>query len=306
MQFYMDDPRRFPIPFPPPFASAWGDDAFGLWAEFTLTTAHGSATQRLRWIEPGTFLMGSPETELERDNDETQHVVTLTQGYWLADSACTQALWLAVMGENPSHFTENPNNPVEQVSWKDVQGFIEKLNGFVQGLNARLPTEAEWEYACRAGTTTPFAFGDTITPEQVNYDGNYPYADGAKGLYREQTVPVKSLPPNPWGLYEMHGNVWEWCEDWFGDYAAEPQTDPHGPETGAYRVLRGGSWYNFGRYVRSANRGRYEPDYGSFNFGFRLALGQTSPSQPAAPSLPGQPLAERRGGQGEGGAAEDF
>ena len=291
-----------PNPFPAPWASAWGEDRFGLW----MTLVYQTAKQTFRWIEPGTFLMGSPETELERDNDETQHVVTLTQGYWLADSACTQALWLAVMGENPSHFTENPNNPVEQVSWKDVQGFIEKLNGFVQGLNARLPTEAEWEYACRAGTTTPFAFGDTITPEQVNYDGNYPYADGAKGLYREQTVPVKSLPPNPWGLYEMHGNVWEWCEDWFGDYAAEPQTDPHGPETGAYRVLRGGSWYNFGRYVRSANRGRYEPDYGSFNFGFRLALGQTSPSQPAAPSLPGQPLAERRGGQGKGGAAEDL
>ena len=109
-------------------------------------------------------------------------------------------------------------------------------------MNARLPTEAEWEYACRAGTNTPFSFGDNITPEQVNYDGNYPYADGKKGLYREKTVPVKSLPANAWGLYEMHGNVWEWCQDWYGDYPAEPVTNPEGSQAGVERVVRGGSW----------------------------------------------------------------
>ncbi|MEI7870022.1 MAG: formylglycine-generating enzyme family protein [Candidatus Methylumidiphilus sp.] len=276
-----------------------GFDEFGLYADLHVK----QATQRFRWIEPGTFQMGSPETEFAREDRETQHEVTLTLGYWLADSACTQALWSAVTGDNPSRFKDDANNPVEQISWNDVDKFIAQINQSVMGLDARLPTEAEWEYACRAGTETPFSFGDTITPEQVNYDGNYPYSGGAKGLYRGKTVPVKSLPPNPWGLYEMHGNVWEWCQDWFAEFDAMPQTDPLGPETGADRVLRGGSWYDFGRNVRSAYRHRLEPDYGYYGFGFRLALGQTGPSQSAARLPPGQPLAERRGGQGESGAA---
>ena len=285
----------FPACFPEPWASEWGEDRFGLW----MTLIYQNAKQTFRWIEPGTFLMGSPKTELERWAEmETQHEVTLTQGYWLADSACTQALWQAVMGNNPSNFQDNASNPVERVSWMDVQAFIDKLNNLVPELNACLPTEAEWEYACRAGTTTPFSFGDNITPEQVNYDGNYPYPGGEKGLYREKTVPVKSLAPNPWGLYEMHGNVYEWCADWFAEYNEMPQTDPQGPATGGSRVLRGGSWYDGGGNVRSADRRGLGPDGGDSDFGFRLALGQTGTSQTAAPSLPGQPLAERRGGQG--------
>jgi formylglycine-generating enzyme required for sulfatase activity len=231
-------------------------------------------TQRFRWIAPGAFLMGSPEDEPERYSNETQHRVTLTQGYWLADSTCTQALWRAVMGSNPSRFQDDEQNPVEQVSWNDVQQFIDKLNGLIPNLNARLPTEAQWEYACRAGTTTPFSFGKNITPEQVNYDGNYPYAGGKAGLYREKTVPVKSLPPNPWGLYEMHGNVWEWCNDWFGDYPSAPVIDPVGLSTGVYRVLRGGSWSLNGRRVRSAYRDRDEPVNCYYDIGFRLSLGQ--------------------------------
>ena len=273
-----------------------GVDEFGLYADLQFN----AVVQRFRWIVQGKFLMGSPDTEPGRWKErETQHEVTLTLGYWLADSACIQALWRAVTGDNPSRFQGNDDNPVEQVSWDDAQTFIAQLNSLVPGLHARLPTEAEWEYACRAGTSTPFSFGGNITPEQVNYDGNYPYADGEKGLYREKTVPVKSLPPNPWGLYEMHGNVWEWCQDWFvEEYGAAPQVDPQGPSTGAGRVLRGGSWDDFGRNVRSAHRGRDGPGNGGSIFGFRLALGQTGSGQSAAPRPPGQPPAERRGGQG--------
>ena len=115
---------------------------------------------------------------------------------------------------------------MERVSWNDVQGFLARINELVPGLDLVLPTEAEWEYACRAGTETPFSFGETITPEQVNYNGDYPYAGGKKGLYRQETVPVASLPANPWGLYEMHGNVWEWCADGQRSYTADAVTDP--------------------------------------------------------------------------------
>jgi sulfatase modifying factor 1 len=194
----------------------------------------------------------------------------------LADSTCTQALWRAVMGNNPSHFQDNENNPVEQVSWNDAQQCIEKLKGLIPNLNARLPTEAQWEYACRAGKTTPFSFGENITPKQVNYEGNYPYARGETGLYRKKTVPVKSLPPNPWGLYEMHGNVWEWCSDWYGDYPLAPIVDPMGPSQGAARVLRGGSWIGDGGRTRSANRRRLGPGNRSGHIGFRLSLGQVA------------------------------
>jgi sulfatase modifying factor 1 len=260
----------FPDSFPAWWASDWGEDEFGLWMALT----YKGVRQAFRWIVPGTFLMGSPEDEPERYDDETQHPVTLTQGYWLADSACTQALWRAVMGNNPSRFQDDEQNPVEQVSWNGVQQFIDKLNGLIPNLNARLPTEAQWEYACRAGTTMPFSLGKNITPEQVNYDGNYPYANGKKGLYRKKTIPVKSLPPNPWGLYEMHGNVWEWCQDWYGDYPAEPGVDPIGSSEGAYRVLRGGSWHDHGRYVRSADRSSPEPGIRGGDVSFRLSLVQ--------------------------------
>jgi formylglycine-generating enzyme required for sulfatase activity len=267
-----------------------GRDEFGVWAEVALyswkhmtvndpvntpMSYFNRVAQRFRRIPPGRFLMGSPQDEPELESfgaDETQHEVTLSRGFWLADSATTQAWWQAVMGNNPSRFQNNSNNPVETVSWNDAQAFIAQLNAQVQGLSARLPTEAEWEYACRAGTTTPFSFGANITPEMVNYDGNYPYAGGVQGQYREQTVPVKSLPPNPWGLYEMHGNVWEWCQDWFSDYPRGLVADPTGPPEGQYRVLRGGSWIDFGWVVRSAYRDGFGPDFRSSSTGFRLAL----------------------------------
>jgi formylglycine-generating enzyme required for sulfatase activity len=255
----------------PDWATRLGRDPHGLYADLEIK----GVTQRFRWIVPGTFLMGSPKDETERSDDETQHPVTLTQGYWMADKACTQALWRAVMGENPAYFKDNVNNPVEQVSWNDVQEFIIRLNNLVPELEARLPTEAQWEYACRAGTTTPFSFGENITPEQVNYDGNYPYANGEKGLSRGKTIPVKSLPPNPWGLYEMHGNVWEWCYDWYGDYPSEPVVDPVEPSTGATRVLRGGSGGSIGGGVHSASRHGGGPGYRG-SIGFRLSLGQVA------------------------------
>jgi len=217
--------------------------------------------QRFRWIKSGVFLMGSPDDEPCRDRDENQHWVELTQGFWLADTACTQELWEAVMGENPSRF-KGAKHPVENVSHDDCQKFIAKINKAMPGLEVKLPTEAEWEYACRAGTTTPFSFGDNINTDQVNYDGRYPYAGGEKGQYRKETVEVKTFKPNGWGLYEMHGNVGEWCADWYGSYKK------------GERVLRGGSWFNNGGYCRSAYRSRNSPD-NRYDFnGFRLAVGE--------------------------------
>ena len=289
-----------PDPFPPPWASEWEEDAeWGLAATLNLN----GVKQTFRWIQPGTFPMGSPPDDVGRFFSETQHEVTLTRGYWLADTACTQALWQAVMGVNPSHFKGDPANPVEQVSWDDVQTFLGRLNALVPGLDAGLPSEAQWENACRAGTTTPFSFGKNIMPEQVNYDGTYPYpypypdAKGKRGLNRMCTVPVKSLPPNPWGLYEMHGNVFEWCADWYGNYPKGSQTDPSGPPEGVRRVLRGGSWCVNGRYCRAAGRYRDGPGYRGHDFGFRLAPGQRPGpgGQEAARRADGQAQAERAG-----------
>ncbi|SEQ78919.1 Formylglycine-generating enzyme, required for sulfatase activity, contains SUMF1/FGE domain [Nitrosomonas sp. Nm51] len=264
-------------------------DDCGLYFDLTIS----GVTQRFRWIEPGTFQMGSPETELERFDDEAQHQVTVSKGFWLADTTCTQALWQAVMRENPAHFKESDDNPVEQVSWDDVQHFIKTVNKQHPAVQLRLPTEAEWEYACRAGNEAPFSFGQTMTAGQVNFDGNFPYAGGQKGDYRGKTVAVKSLPANPWGLYEMHGNVYEWCQDWYGDYPAEPVTNPQGPAGGAGRVIRGGSWLNLGGRVRSASRNWRSPDERNDDLGFRLALGHVEPGQAGHD---GQPLRDDAAG----------
>lgn len=255
--------------FPEAWASAWGEDEYGLWMAFT----YKGVKQVFRWIEPGEFLMGSPEDEPERFDNETQHAVTLTHGYWLAETACTQALWQAMMGDNPSEF-KGDQQPVANISWDDAQRFIDKANGLKPELELCLPTEAQWEYACRAGTTTPFSFGDQISSEQVNFNGEYPYNEGRESQWRKETVEVKSLPANDWGLYEMHGNVWEWCQDWYAPYPADRQSDPdEGSQSGVHRVLRGGSWIGFGRHVRSACRRHRTPDR-RYNFtGFRLARG---------------------------------
>lgn len=252
----------------------WGgtleQDGAGIYTEITVK----GITQRFRYIAAGTFMMGSPTSEIDRNSNEAQHEVTLSSGYWLADTACTQALWQVVMGENPARFNEDLQNPVEQVSWDDVQVFIKKLNELIPELSAQLPTEAQWEYACRAGTTTPFSFGENITPEQVNYHGGYPYGNGKKGKYRQKTVPVTALAKNSWGFYQMHGNVYEWCQDWYGGYPTSAVQNPKGAESGEDRVLRGGSWFLNGQYVRSALRDGFTPDFRDYYVGFRLSLGQ--------------------------------
>lgn len=266
-----ENSESLPAEFPAPWACDWGEDRYGLWMAFRYL----GVRQCLRWIISGEFLMGSPRNEAERVNDETQHRVILAQGYWLADTACTQALWQAVMGDNPSWF-KGQDRPVETVSWDDVQQFIDRLNERASGGGFRLPTEAEWEYACRAGTTTAFWFGDQVSPEQVNYSGDSPYAGGQKGQNRNETVAVKALPCNGWGLYQMHSNVWEWCQDWFGAYPLETVANPPGPARGGRRVLRGGSWFDHGGFARSAYRYRDVPGTRCNYVGFRLARGQTA------------------------------
>ncbi len=219
-------------------------------------------------IPGGTFQMGSTEY----DSEKPVHSVTVSS-FWMGRFEVTQAQWQAVMGNNPSNFKGDGNLPVENVSWNDVQEFLKKLNAQpnLQGKNYRLPTEAEWEYAARAGTTTPFAFGETITPQIVNYDGNNPYARAPKGTYRRKTVPVGSLGvANVFGLFDMHGNVWEWCEDWYGTYSSGSVTNPTGPATGSYRVIRGGGWGGGAVDCRSADRSGSAPGNRVDDRGFRL------------------------------------
>jgi formylglycine-generating enzyme required for sulfatase activity len=223
-------------------------------------------------IPAGKFMMGSPIDEPERDDDEKQHEVKITKPFYLQITEVSQAQWEKVMGNNPSHFKDCGDDcPVERVSWDDAQKFISKLNQ-MEGTNKyRLPTEAEWEYACRAGTTTPFFTGKCISTDQANYDGRDAGENCPKGQYREKPVEVGSFQPNVWGLHDMHGNVWEWCQDWYGDYPSNSVVDPQGPDKGESRVLRGGSWVSRARYVRSAFRYSYFPvDRFYFN-GFRVA-----------------------------------
>ncbi len=228
-------------------------------------------------IPAGTFTMGSPSGESGRDGDEKQHRVTLTRGFLMSATEVTQAQYEAVMGSNPSEF-KGASRPVEMVSWYDAVRFCNALSER-EGLTAayrisgenvtwnldadgyRLPTEAEWEYACRAGTTTRFHSG--------NSDSDLELVGWYSGNSGEQTHDVGTKQPNAWGLYDMHGNVWEWCWDWYGDYGGSV-TDPAGPRSGSRRVLRGGSWYFLAQHCRSANRYRFNPDGRDSSFGFRV------------------------------------
>jgi len=235
---------------------------------------------RFRWIEPGEFWMGSPEGEAERNAYEgRRHVVRLTEGFWLAETACSQSVWQSVMGSNPSQFADDPQNPVEMVSWDEVQGFLREVERRLPGVKADLPTEAEWEYACRAGSETAFSWGDGIGPSQANYDATESYANGPTGESLERTVPVRSYAPNAWGLYQMHGNVDEWCADGRRDYDGAPQVDPRGPEGGeadAPRAVRGGSWVDPPLWLRAAYRLGGRRDGHFVSLGFRFSLRSTS------------------------------
>jgi formylglycine-generating enzyme required for sulfatase activity len=276
----------------PSWASEWGEDVFGVFAGFEID----GVRHRFRWIPPGRFLMGSPEDEVGRSEGESpQHEVTLTRGFWLGEVPCTQALWHAVTGGNPSEF-QSPDRPVERVSWEQCREFLEALNGRMPGLEARLPTEAEWEHACRAGTETSTYAGELeilgandapLLDEIAWYGGNSGHGfDLEKGWdssgWSEKQYPhdkagtrtVGLKKPNRWGLYDVLGNVWEWCSDWYGPYAPEPVLDPRGPSEGSRRVVRGGSWFHVARLVRCAYRNANGPGFRDDNFGFRLARGQ--------------------------------
>src|SRR5262245_41793182 len=234
------------------------------------------------WIPPGSFLMGSTKAEIEKQPffdilgfrlDETQHKVTLTKGFYMGIYTVTQEQWQAVMGNNPSFFKGEKNLPAERVSWDDCQEFIKKLRE-KDKKPYRLPTEAEWEYACRAGTMTPSYCGETISTDQANYNSNFTYGKGKKGVARGKTTPVGSFPPNPWGLYDMHGNVWQWCQDRVGDYPHKAVVDPHGPTQGETRIMRGGSFAQAPGDCRSAKRngGTLPTQRDATNIGFRLCL----------------------------------
>jgi len=240
------------------------------WATWALPSVEGAGRRRHGCRLPG----GSPKEEKERQTeggDETQHKVTLTKGFYMGVYTVTQEEWQAVMGNNPSNFKGEKNLPVEQVSWADCQEFIKKLRE-KDKKPYRLPFEAEWEYACRAGTTTPFHFGETISTDLANYAGNFTYGDGKKGVDRKKTMPVGSFPANAFGLHDMHGNVCQWCQDWNGEYPQKDVVDPQGPERGGIRVLRGGSWFHTPLHCRSAYRYWDGPGFRGNNLGCRLCF----------------------------------
>jgi formylglycine-generating enzyme required for sulfatase activity len=237
----------------PSWASCCGVDEFGFWAEITFK----NVTQRMRWIPPGSFLMGSPINEIGHCDDEIQHEVTLTHSFWLADTACTQEFWEAVMGENPSEFNDNLQNPVENVSWDmicGVGGFLSKLNKEIPTINPILPSEAQWEYACRAGTTTAFWRDKTIPNVSENIGKNHIISNRKKEKKSIKTIVAKSLIPNPWGLWQMNCNVLEWCNDRYGTYLTDVIVNPTGPLDGETHVLRGGCWSFDESFLRSAFR----------------------------------------------------
>lgn len=292
-----DQLHRAPVnDFPPLWASSWGDDEYGLWADLTVTSNNITATQKMRWIEPsqeGGFLMGSTKEERNKiqhkdirewanAKESEPFIMYVKNGFWLANTLCTQSFWTAVVGSNPSHFKDAPNAanlPVENIAFKDdenkdasIEFFLELLNQNLQSLSAQelnphalikadLPTEIEWEYACRADTTTKYWWGDEFNEEIANTHYKL-----------ESTTPVLSYPPNPWGLYDMHGNVWEWTSSaWRYNL-----TDGKGEEDVAQRVMRGGSWSYFPDFARAAYRIHWPLGYRFQSMGLRLLLRSSS------------------------------
>ncbi len=258
------------------------------------------APEGLVGIPPGTFVMGSPLTEKERFNDEDQHTVILTRGFWMGQLEVTQGEYLSVIGSNPSYFqngvravdsgtggivTNDLRHPVEQVSWDDATNYCGKLTQRSQAsgvipkeLAYRLPTEAEWEYACRAGTTSAFSFGTAIRQAMASFDAQEEY-DSAVGSQSKpgnvlinRTIEGGSFAPNAFGLYDMHGSVWEWCSDFYENYSTVTVTDPTGRTSGGSPVHRGGCWHNYGGVCRAARRFSIYPGFRNLGLGFRVVL----------------------------------
>jgi formylglycine-generating enzyme required for sulfatase activity len=249
--------------------SALDQGAVGQTVEATLP---GGVVMKFGYCPAGSFRMGSPAGEADRSENENQEQVKISEGFWLGQHEVTQGQWEAVMGSNPSNF-KGDDLPVETVSWEEAQVFITKLNQSVAlpaGWKYALPSEAQWEYACRAGTETPFHFGSVLNGREANCDGNFPYGTTTKGPFLEKTAFVGSYQPNKWGLYDMHGNVWEWCADWYGEKLVGG-TDPVGASTGSIRVLRGGSWIGHAQICRAALRSGVTPGYRGNGLGFRVA-----------------------------------
>jgi formylglycine-generating enzyme required for sulfatase activity len=252
----------------------------------------GTVPLKLNFIPGGTFLMGAQPGEQDFSDDELpQHPVTIGQGFYMADYLTTQALWTALMGTNPSWFslgaggstTNDFTRPVEFVSWNDLNaastGFLAKLNAATAssrptGMAFRLPTEAEWEYACRAGTTTRFYWGDDPAYTILN---QYAWWSGNSGATTHPAGSLGAGSANPLGLFDINGNVWEWCGDWYGPYTTAAQTDPAGPASGSFHVVRGGSWYHGDNFCRSANRSYSGPDDRFSSIGFRVVLAAAGP-----------------------------
>ncbi len=246
------------------FAEEENSDVGNKTGQNLLVDVGGGVKMEMLWVKPGSFLMGSPASERDRRDNENQFQVTLSKGYWLGKTEVTQAQWQAVMGSNPSHF-KGGSLPVEQVNWEEAMAFCRRLTEreraagrLPAGYAYTLPTEAQWEYACRAGTTGAYAGPLDAMAWYSNNSGN-------------RTQPVATKQANGWGFHDMHGNVWEWCLDWYGNYAAGSATDPRGPSTGSFRVYRGGGWGNSAVYCRSAYR-RYSVDSRNRFLGFRVAL----------------------------------
>jgi formylglycine-generating enzyme required for sulfatase activity len=294
----------------PDWAVEFGRDAYGVYGDFEVDAQQSGnvVRQRLRWIRPGSFDMGSPTDEAGRYEDESLHAVTISSGFWMFDTVCSQRLWTAIMIENPSHFPD-PDRPVESVDWGQANEFAKRLSQRLSGrqddpltnLKFELPTEAQWEYACRAGTSTAIYTGPLDILGDANaptldaiawYGGNSGYqydldqsvdVSGYDWLSEKQfpfthagTRRIKQKAPNPWGLYDMLGNVWEWCMEWYTENLEGSSVDPHGPESGSYRVIRGGSWFYDARCVRSACRVRYDPGLRYEFLGFRLLSSASS------------------------------
>jgi formylglycine-generating enzyme required for sulfatase activity len=245
----------------------------------------------LVWIPRGAFTMGSPDSEAERGTDETRHTVRLSSGFFIGKYLVTQNDYLSVMSNNPSYFTpangysQDRTRPVERVSWYDATNYCGQLTRLEQaaghlpsGWAYRLPTEAEWEYACRAGTTTAFHYGSALHSGMADFDGTSEYdavqgtVENPSGIYLGRTTAVGSYQPNPWGLYDMCGNVYGWCLDWYDNYPVGSVTDPPGPASGPGKVIRGGSWQSNGSQCRSAFRFYLDPSVAFSVIGFRVVL----------------------------------